>query len=291
MQIVFQLGVHCTDDGRLVRSLLRSRAALDDKGIYVPGPRRYRSLLRETLTILGGTPASDDVEQLLLDSLIDTDGVQRMLLFHENLITLPQRAISEEGLYAALPTRLGWLRDLFPSHSVEFHLALCNPATLIPTIALRHGAQDYETITAGADPASLSWLSTIRKTLQANPGTTLTLWCNEDTPLIWPELLRSLAALPPKVALEGDLDMVEALLSEEGSVVLRDSLRDVPSLDVTTRRDKISAALESYGKPEEMAVDVSLPGWSGELISRMTARYVADCAEIAKLPGVKFIAP
>ncbi len=291
MQIVFQLGVHCTDDGRLVRSILRSRAALDDKGIYVPGPRRYRSLLRETLTILGGTRASEDVEQLLLDSLIDSDGVERMLLFHENLITLPQRAIAEDGLYATLASRIAWIRNLFPSHEVEFHMALCNPATLIPTIALRHGAQDYETITAGVDVSRLSWLSTIRRTLEANPDIGLTLWCNEDTPLIWPDLLRSLSALPAATAMEGDLDMADALLTDEGISALRTELLAVSSNDFAERRDKISQALESHGKPEEMAVEVSLPGWNDSLIAQLTARYLADCAEIAELPGVRFIEP
>lgn len=291
MQIVFQLGVHCTDDGRLVRSILRSRAALDDKGIYVPGPRRYRSLLRETLTILGGTPASDDVEQLLLDSLIDTDGVERMLLFHENLVTLPQRAISEEGLYATLPSRLTWIRSLFPSHDVEFHMALCNPATLIPSIALRHGAKDHEEITAGVDVGRLSWLSTMRRTIEANPDIGLTLWCNEDTPLIWPDLLRSLSALPAGSPMEGDLDMADALLTDEGIAALRTELQHVADTDLALRRAKISQALETYGKPEEMAVDVSLPGWNDALIAQLTARYVADCAGIAELPGVRFIEP
>ena len=39
MQIVFHLGAHCTDDGLLIRSILKNRAKLAAEGIGVPGPK------------------------------------------------------------------------------------------------------------------------------------------------------------------------------------------------------------------------------------------------------------
>ena len=54
MRIVYHLGAHCTDDERLLRCLLKNRDLLAKQGIVVPGPTRYRTLLRETAVALKG---------------------------------------------------------------------------------------------------------------------------------------------------------------------------------------------------------------------------------------------
>ncbi len=54
MRIVYHLGAHCTDDERLVRCLLKNRGTLAEQGIVVPGPTRYRNLLRDTAATLKG---------------------------------------------------------------------------------------------------------------------------------------------------------------------------------------------------------------------------------------------
>lgn len=291
MDIVFHLGVHCTDDGRLVRSLLRSRAPLMGMGIAVPPPRRYRAMLRESYNILNGMAAPADVESLMIDTLTDDEETRRILLFHEGLLCIPQRAISDEGLYPMAPRRMAGFASLFPSHRVELHMALCNPATLVPTLALRAGPNGYETVTDGAIVGRLSWLSTISRTLEANPGLELTLWCNEDTPLIWPEVLRALSGVEPDIELEGDLDLLAALLDDQGLAALTADLAGLAPSDRAARHAAMTRALEVHARPEEMEIDVPLPGWDAGLIEKITARYEADCAAIAELPGVRFIAP
>ena len=165
MRISFHLGVHCTDDGRLVRSALRSREVLASKGIHVPPPRRYRALLRDSLNLLGGAAATVDVQQAIFDALIDSDGANRLVLFHDSLLAIANRAITEEGLYVNAPRRLLAMQNLFPDHEVEFHIALCNPATLIPTLALRAGPGGYEATVGEADIEGLSWMRTVRRIL------------------------------------------------------------------------------------------------------------------------------
>lgn len=291
MEIAFHLGVHCTDDGRLVRSLLRSRAALILQGIAVPPPRRYRSMLRETLNILDGMAANADVEGLLIDTLSDDEAAHRIVLFHESLICIPQRAISNEGLYPMAARRITGFSQLFPSHDTAFYMALCNPATLVPTLALRAGPNGYETVTDGAIIQRLSWLTTIRRILEANPGVSLTLWCNEDTPLVWHEVLRALTGISPDVALEGDLDLLSVLLTDEGLEQVGTDLSRIATGATDARRAAITRALESHARPEEMEIDVPLAGWTDAMIAAITARYESDCAAIAALPGVRFIAP
>ncbi len=56
MRIVYHLGTHCTDEERLLRCLLKNRGVLATEGIVVPGPARYRTLLRDTAMTLKGQP-------------------------------------------------------------------------------------------------------------------------------------------------------------------------------------------------------------------------------------------
>lgn len=291
MQIVFHLGAHCTDEGRLVRSLLRSRGALLNHAVAVPPPRHYRTLLRETLSILGGATATAKMQSLLLDTLVDADAITRLVLFHENLVCIPQRAISEEGLYPMIGRRLAIIGRLFPDHEVSFQLALCNPATLVPMLALQAGPSGYETVMAGANVLRLRWLTTIRDIVQANPGIDLSLWCNEDTPLIWPEVLRGLAGVGPEVALDGDNDLLIALLTPEGWDWLQTALTEIIPTDASARRELVSQALDAHGLGENMQFDINLPGWTDDIVAQVTEAYIRDCAEIAAMPGVRFVQP
>lgn len=291
MQIVFHLGAHCTDDGRLVRALLRSRARLFGHGVAVPPPRHYRQMIRETLAILNGAAASPEVQALLLETLTESEHINRIVLFHENLICLPQRAISEEGLYPMAGRRIGAFRRLFPSYPCEFHMALCNPATLIPALARLPGAGGYDAVMAGANMLRLRWAPTIRAIVAENPGVALTLWCNEDTPLIWPEVLRGLTGLAGTVDLEGDGDLLAALLSEDGQNWLASALSEIDAFDVDGRRERVSEALEAYALPEQMEVDIDLPGWTAAAVEEITQAYITDCVALADLPGVRFLMP
>ena len=38
MRIAYHLGAHCTDDERLLRTLIANRALLADEGVVVPDP-------------------------------------------------------------------------------------------------------------------------------------------------------------------------------------------------------------------------------------------------------------
>ena len=291
MQLAFHVGCHATDEGRLVRSVLRSRDVLVARGIHVPGPRRYRNILPDTLGILNGAPASEDAQKLLLGSVLDSEDAKRALFFHENLICAPSQVFSEEGLYASAPGRFRALVNLFPSHETEFTMALCNPATLIPSIIQRARTPDLGGVIDAANAMNLRWLPTIERVMAENPGLRLTLWCNEDTPLLWPEVLRTLTRLGHDVPHEGDLDMAAALLTEDGLAVMTREMISHPPQNVAAWRQRISEALEDFASPELMEVEVALPGWTQDVIDSVTETYFADCAAIAALPGVTFLEP
>ena len=93
MRIVYHLGVHCTDEDRLVRCLLKNRAVLAEQGIVVPPPTRYRNLLRDTVNQLRGAAASEETEAMILDQIMDEGAGDRLILSWSSFLSFPAYAV------------------------------------------------------------------------------------------------------------------------------------------------------------------------------------------------------
>ncbi|MDP3339686.1 hypothetical protein [Frigidibacter sp.] len=291
MQVVYHLGAHSTDEERLVRGLLRAKGPLAAQGVIVPGPGRYRPVLRETMIKLKGAPASREVQEVLLDAVVDADHVERLVFSNELFICIPQKAITEGAFYPMAARKVAAMSNLFPDDECEFHMALRNPATLIPALLGRVKGLSYEEFMGSAEPMQIRWAPVVQRILAAAPGRTLTLWCNEDTPLIWPEVLRSVAGVGPDFALAADTDVLATIMTEDGLKRLDSYLASHPPANVDQRRKIVSAFLSKFAKPEELEVEVALPGWTEDLVEEITEAYDHDVAEIAAMPGVRFLAP
>lgn len=291
MQIAFHIGSHFTDEGRLIRSVQRSRAAFVGAEILVPGPRTYRALLRETLNILKGEPASPEVRELLIDALVPDKSTARLVLFHDNLICLPPRAISEGGLYVTAPRRINAIRNLFPDHGCTFHLALQHPAALMESVLTQGGVEAPEALLAAVEPRRLRWLPLVRRLVESCPDLDLVLWCNEDAPLVWPQILRSLTGVAADVPFEGDLDMAVELMGKAGAAELVASLAKAPPADISEWTARVSEVLQAHALPEALDVPVASPGWAGDVIEEMTEAYLAECAALSTMPGIRFLTP
>ncbi|SPH17455.1 hypothetical protein DEA8626_00977 [Defluviimonas aquaemixtae] len=291
MQIVYHLGAHCTDEDRLVRALMKNRGTLAAAGISVPSPRRYRQLLPRIAKSLAGGPAAPDTQSVILDAVMEADEAERLIFSYDGLLCFPVNVVSERGFYATAPKRTAAYANLFPEARSEFFLALRNPATLIPDLIRRTKDGTYDALMSDTHPLSLRWSHVIRRMLAHVPEIDLTVWCNEDTPLIWPEVLRAVAGLGPEEALEGDFDLLAAIMTEDGLAKLKAYLDGHPPETVEERRRITTEFLAAHARPEELEVEIELPGWTIATVGDVTAAYEADCAEIAEMPGVTFIAP
>jgi hypothetical protein len=288
MQVVYHLGAHATDQDRLIRCLLRNRGVLAHAGTEVPPPGRYRALLRETLLALRGAAASAETEELLLDAIADEDAPDRIVFSHELFLGMPQRVVDERGFYANAARNVAGLANLFPGQQSEFHLALVNPALLVPDLIRMIPGANYASVMGGIDPLSLRWLPVLQAMTETAPDATFTVWCNEDTPLIWPEVLREVAGVGPEVALEGENDLVCSLLTPEGSALYATRLAGARP---GSGREVTVEFLQSHARPDAMDRVLDLPGWTDGLIAAIGRAYDADVAAIAALPGVEFIFP
>ncbi|WP_343079501.1 hypothetical protein [Ostreiculturibacter nitratireducens] len=291
MQVVYHLGAHCTDDDRLVRSLGRNRTAFAEEGILVPAPRRYRQVMREVRLSLRGRESTDEIQEALLDAIIEEDRAKRLILSHELFLSAPNHAVTGEGFYAMLGRRLKALANIFPSAECEFHLALRNPATLIPALVARHPEFAYEGMMGGQDPTDLRWRPTIENAIETNPGVKLVLWCNEDTPFIWTDIMRRISGVGSEFPLQGELDLLSTLVTEEGLEKLGSALGGDSRPGADERHQIIAATLEEHARPDALEMEIELPDWTTEMVETITLNYEADIAAIAAMPGVELVAP
>ena len=197
MRIVYHLGAHCTDEERLLRCLLKNRGVLGAQGIDVPGPTRYRNLLRDTAIALKGRPATPETEAMLLEQISESEGARRMVLSWENFLAFLPWAV-DGALYPAAGPRTRAFAQVFPGCEAEFHLALRNPASFLPEVFQRQkemkgGKPDMAAFCKDLDLDELRWSDVVWQILEANPGAPVTVWCDEDAPLIWPEILSAVS--------------------------------------------------------------------------------------------------
>ncbi len=290
MRIVYHLGVHCTDEDRLIRCLLKNRAILADQGIAVPSPTRYRKLLRDAAKQLRGARASEDSSAMIMDQIIDDPEADRVILSWTSFLNFPAYAVSN-GLYGEGGERLHGFTQIFPNAESEFHMAIRNPASFLPDLRGRVMSKGYDDILVDVDPMRLRWSDTIRSIKEANPGVPLTVWCDEDTPLVWPELLQALSGQDSEARLEDDEELLADLLTEPGLVRYKTYCREHPPQSVSQRRRIVTAFLEKFGRADKMAADAAAPGWSASLVDALTQAYWRDVDRIARMPGVTIIAP
>lgn len=291
MRISYHLGVHGTDDERLVRGLMKDRGVLEAAGLAVPAPRLYRQILPRLARSLRGAPAGPDAQQILLDSVLEGDLPHHLIFSHENLLCFPAQAISQQGLYTNLHHRVVAYSNIFPQEDSVFFLALRNPASLIPALVTKINDGGYDALMGDVDPLSLRWAPAIRQVFETVPSAALTVWCDEDTPLLWPEVLRAVAGLGPEDELSADFDVLAQVMTEDGLTRLKAFFESHPPQSIAQRRRATSAFLDKYSRPDELEMSVELPGWTDDLVEQLTAIYDADCAEVAAIEGVNFLSP
>lgn len=289
MQIAYHFGVHCTDEDKLIRCLLKNRGTLAAQGIVVPGPGRYRPVLRQTLDTLHGAPASPDMQQTLLDAMMDEDAAERIVLSSESFLCPPPGALGGGVLYPHAGERAAWFPPLFPEAQTEFHIAVRNLATFLPALLARPKMPPAEEALDENDPMQLSWADMIARIRAASPNVPITVWCDEDTPLIWPEVLNAVSGHDGEVPLDALYDRVASLLSEDGLARMQSYLESHPPQTEDQRRRIVSAFLDKFVPAEMLEMELDLPGWSEDYVTALTESYEDDLARIAEMRGVRLI--
>jgi hypothetical protein len=274
MRMVYHLGVHCTDEDRLIRCLLKNRGALSAEGIIVPAPSRYRSLLRDTAMQLKGQEASRDTQAMMLDQIMDEDRADRLILSWDHFIGYPKGAVRNTFYYAG-PDRMRAFTRLFPDLQHEFHIAIRNPATFVPAIFTKLAAGSEAEFLAQFDLRALRWSELVEGLRRACPDVPLTLWCDEDTPLLWPDVLRAVSGHSEALQLVDDEGPLVTIMSPEG----------------LARRRIVQAFLAKFARPEAIRVEVEMDSMTEDLVAELSAAYDRDVARLQRMDGVTVLVP
>jgi hypothetical protein len=291
MQIIYHAGANCTDGERLLRSLMRSADQLSQAGVALPGPGRYRKIIREAIQALNQNGPAPGTREVLLDAILDNPDSVRLVMSNSTFLCQPARVFEGGVFYGMAAMKLSALTALFPGDAIEVHLGLRNPATFIPAVWAQVRGRSFDAFMGGLDPRAVRWSEVIARMRAAAPEIALTIWCNEDTPLIWDELLHRLSGLAPDVPMPGAHDLLATIMAPEGMARFLGYLGTHPPQSATQLRRVIGAFLDKYALPDAIEEEVDIPGWDAALVEEMTAAYEADVAQIAARPDVTFVAP
>ena len=292
MQIAYHIGANCTDEERLLKSILKNVDTLLQRGIVVPGPGKYRRLLRETIQGLDGAPPRPGTRDILIDAIVEEDSVTRVVLSNDNFIAIPKRIFDHGIFYPQTEDKVGTLARLFPQDDLTLMMGMRHPASFLQEIARRVETPRLTDLIGGMSPLDLRWSDVVDRIRQAAPDARICVWCNEDTPLIWEDLMRVQTGLAADVPLEGCFDMLATIITREGLAQLQTQMEQSPPSDRIARHEMIAAAIEAYANPAAMEDEIALPELAdAALIDALDDSYDEDVEILCAMDGVEVILP
>jgi hypothetical protein len=289
--IAYHLGAPQTDNFQLFRSLRKDPDLMNDSGVLVRRPKKYRKLIDQALEKNNKQELTAQDQELLLSTLTNQRAVGRVVLTNSRFLGVQSWMFHQAIFYQNAGLRTNELRNLFPANPCEFYLAIKNPATFVPEAFATQDVKIYGEFIGGIDLLSVRWSTVIERIQQANPDCPITVWCNEDTPIIWSTVLAEVSAVDLSTVFTGDLDIIRDIISTEGFDRLDHYLSERSSLNEMQRRRVKAVFLEKFVLEDAVDVEIDLPGWTDELVDHLTDIYEDDIEQIARMPGINFISP
>jgi hypothetical protein len=291
MQLIMHTGAHYTEQDRLIKSLLRNKDMLRERGVVVPGPSSYRGLVRDTLNAMNRSSAAAGARDVLLDIMLDDVQAERMVLSDPNFFRTPGTALQKGELYPSASIRMKYMADLFPNDDLEIFVGLRNPATFLPIV--------YNVALDGSDAAfwgnrtayDVRWSEMIASIRQAVPHVPITFWCSEDLPLIWSQLIRDMAGLEHHEEITGANDLLSTIMSKEGMQRFKSYLKAHPDITEIQKRRVVAAFLDKFALEDEIEEELDMPGWTEALVDDLSEQYDEDVMAIQRMSRVTMIAP
>jgi len=291
MQVVIHAGAHMTDEDRLVHCLIQNRDQLASIGTDVPDPNVYRKLLRNILNEAKASSITAETRKSVLDAIHHDPGNNRLVLSNYAFFGTPKMAVGQGQFYPAAESRIAVLSEIFAGDQLELFLSLRNPATFLPAL---FDKTPYDTMTDflnGADPAEFLWSETITRFHASFPNLPMTVWCNEDSPLIWAQVVRELGGLDPATEFTGEFALPQEIMTADGVTRFEAYLKSHPGMTEVQKRRVVEAFLHKFVKEDEIEEEIDIPGWTEEMVNVITDAYDDDVLNIQRVPGVNMITP
>ncbi len=291
MQVAIHAGVAFTDEGRVLNSLKKNSETLAAKGVKFFGPRRYKTVFRPVLNNLD-TQVADLASRQNLKTLLPSEpNAQRTIFSSQGFASDPPLALQDGQLYPLAGRRMALLEQVYHDHEIELFMGLRNPGSFIPKLLMTLSEQSRVEIIRNTDLSCLSWIGMIEDIRDLAPSIQITLWCNEDTPFIWGDVIRALAGLDENTALADEYDLLLSLLDEAGqNKVLELTVQESPP-DRISLKDHLANIFEDHVQAEKVEEELHLPGWNDEIVDAFSELYEQDLDRLCEIPGVRVLKP
>lgn len=293
MRIIIHAGAQCTDDERLLTTLIRNKKVLTKAKVAVPHPKSYRIPLRKTLNqMLRKGQISESTERLRAITLPSTTIMaETVILSNARFFGLPTEILTSGQLYPNATNLLEKFIELYCKEDVHLYFAVRNPASFLPAVFAASEITEFNEFLDNIDPFELKWSELITRIRHAFPKLPITLWSNEDSPFIWGQILRRITHLPAGQNLSGDFDIFLEMITPKGLERFKSYLEKHPSLNLRQLSIVMGAFAEKFGRREVIMEDVEAPGWDKIVIQDLTELYYEDLKALPLIPNVSVILP
>jgi hypothetical protein len=270
---------------------VKNKTALVQKQVALPHPRKYRNVIRENLQAMAKGARPDMFgEELLADILGDSDA-ERMILTNANFIYVPNRIFEGGDFYALAVEKLQAFGTLFQGYEIKLSICMRDPGTFIPAAYGKSHGRSFQRFMAGAAPSVVQWSGLIHRMRTVLPRAKITAWCNEDTPFVWPKILRHLIGLDAEEPVNAGYDLIGSLLTEIGTQKMQNYFKTNPPNSEKECQRVLAAFLEHNANPDEVEEEITLPGWTNDLLTHLSDLYDEDVNPIISRGDVKVIEP
>ena len=291
MQVALHAGAHITDEDRFLKCLMGNEPILTELGTSVPHPGGYRKLMRDLLNEAPKVGISADAGEVLMHAVGFEEKPARLILSNPGFFGTP-RMVAKGGLfYRTAQTRMEYFQQIFPKDDLELFIGIRNPATFLPAMVQQAKSGSVAEFIGGGDPADMRWSELIARLRAALPDIPITVWCNEDTPLIWAQVLREIAGVEPTIRMDGEYALLNEIMTPEGMKRFQSYMDSHPDMTEIQRRRVIAAFLDKFADESAIEEELDLPGWTEEVVDHLSDIYDEDVFAIARIPGINLIAP
>ena len=154
--------------------------------------------------------------ELLADILGNTEA-DRAIFTNGNFIRVPNRIFKNGVFYTLAVEKLQAFGTLFSGHDIEISICIRDPESFVPTAFGELHGRSYDRLMAGTRAEVLQWYGLIDQIRVTLPNAKSTAWGNENTPFIWPKLLRCVMWPTDEDPVEGGYDLIASALTQSGT--------------------------------------------------------------------------
>ena len=293
MDILLHAGAHPTDNDTLMVSMNNNKPALDRCQVAVPDPVLYRRSLRQAMRQIEGAQFTDELRDMLYDSICGDQppDTLAMVLSVPMLFAPPAQTVAQGVFFPQAVEKMRSAVEVFKNDRIKLFFAIRNPTTYLAALMKTCDSNNLSAVTGGSAPETLRW-SELFLRLQAHfMDMELTVWCYEDSPFVWQDVIRAVGQVPPNIAIKDTYRLYLHLLNDVGQARFVAYMHKNTNLSAEKKREVMFAFAEKFGRPEIMDQDVSITGLAQEEVAFLTDLYEDDLAKITEIPNVRLIFP